>query len=164
MVRSALVGTLAYLALPSSAGRRGRFLLDPARTTVAIITVELSVAGLFSGANLSPGVREDRADRWVLVAFLVLALLAAICRLTPIGRISGHSTRTRSLARRRALRAARELPGWALTFRSAVGVPTALMLLTLLRASARKRRSRTQFGAEYDGYRARTSRLIPGLY
>ena len=52
------------------------FFSHPARTTVAIITVALSVAGLFSGANLSPGVREDRADRWVLVAFLVLALLA----------------------------------------------------------------------------------------
>ena len=43
---------------------------------MAIITVALSVTGLFGGANLSPGVREDRANRWVLVAFLALGLLA----------------------------------------------------------------------------------------
>ena len=54
----------------------------------------------------------------------------------------------------------------ALAFRSAVGVLlTALMLLTLLaRIRAEEALLRTQFGAEYDGYRARTSRLIPGLY
>ena len=41
--------------------------------------------------------------------------------------------------------------GWALAFRSAVGVLlTALMLLTLLRASAPEEALlRTQFGAEY---------------
>jgi protein-S-isoprenylcysteine O-methyltransferase Ste14 len=56
--------------------------------------------------------------------------------------------------------------GWALAFRSAVGVLlTVLMLLTLLaRIRAEETLLRTQFGAEYDAYRARTSRLIPGLY
>ena len=56
--------------------------------------------------------------------------------------------------------------GWALTFRSAVGVLlTALMVLPrLARIRAEETLLRTQFGAEYDAYRGRTSRLIPGLY
>jgi protein-S-isoprenylcysteine O-methyltransferase Ste14 len=32
------------------------------------------------------------------------------------------------------------------------------------RIRAEERLLRTQFGEEYDGYRARTSRLIPGVY
>ena len=56
--------------------------------------------------------------------------------------------------------------GWALAFRSGVGVLlTALMIPPLLaRIRAEERLLRTQFGDEYDAYRARTSRLIPGLY
>ena len=54
--------------------------------------------------------------------------------------------------------------GWA--FRSGVGVLlTALMIPPLLaRIRAEERLLRAQFGAEYDAYRARTSRMIPGLY
>jgi protein-S-isoprenylcysteine O-methyltransferase Ste14 len=56
--------------------------------------------------------------------------------------------------------------GWALVFRSGVGVLlTALMLLPL---SARIRSEEAllgaQFGLEYDDYRARTWRLIPFVY
>jgi protein-S-isoprenylcysteine O-methyltransferase Ste14 len=56
--------------------------------------------------------------------------------------------------------------GWSLAFRSGVGVLlTALMVPPLLaRIHAEERLLRTQFGAEYDAYRARTWRLIPGLY
>ena len=56
--------------------------------------------------------------------------------------------------------------GWALAFRSGVGILlTALLILPLLaRIDAEERLLRTQFGEEYDAYRARTSRLIPGLY
>ena len=56
--------------------------------------------------------------------------------------------------------------GWGLAFRSGVGVLlTALMIPPLLaRIHAEERLLRTQFGAEYDAYCARTSRLIPGLY
>ena len=56
--------------------------------------------------------------------------------------------------------------GWALAFRSGVGV--LLTVLTLVPVVARIRAEevllRSQFGAEYDAYRSRTSRLIPGLY
>jgi protein-S-isoprenylcysteine O-methyltransferase Ste14 len=56
--------------------------------------------------------------------------------------------------------------GWALAFRSGVGVLlTALLIPPLLaRIHAEERLLHTRFGAEYDGYRSRTSRLIPGLY
>jgi protein-S-isoprenylcysteine O-methyltransferase Ste14 len=56
--------------------------------------------------------------------------------------------------------------GWALAFRSGVGVLlTALLIPPLLaRIGAEERLLRTQFGAEYNAYRSRTSRLIPGLY
>jgi protein-S-isoprenylcysteine O-methyltransferase Ste14 len=56
--------------------------------------------------------------------------------------------------------------GWSLAFRSGVVVLlTALMTPTLLlRMRAEERLLRTEFGAEYSAYCARTSRLIPGLY
>ena len=56
--------------------------------------------------------------------------------------------------------------GWGLAFRSGVGVLlTALSIPPLLaRIRAEEMLLRTQFGADYDAYRARTSRLIPGLY
>jgi len=56
--------------------------------------------------------------------------------------------------------------GWALAFRAGVGVLlTALIVPVLLaRIRAEERLLHSQFGAEYDAYRARTSRLIPGLY
>ena len=56
--------------------------------------------------------------------------------------------------------------GWGLAFRSIVGVLlTGLMIPPLLaRIGAEERLLRAEFGAEYDAYRARTFRLIPGLY
>jgi len=56
--------------------------------------------------------------------------------------------------------------GWALTFRSGAGVLlTALLLPPLLaRIRAEETLLRTQFGGEYDAYRSRTYRLVPGLY
>jgi protein-S-isoprenylcysteine O-methyltransferase Ste14 len=56
--------------------------------------------------------------------------------------------------------------GWALAFRSALGVLlTALFIPPLVaRIGAEERLLRMQFGDEYDAYRSRTSRLIPGIY
>jgi protein-S-isoprenylcysteine O-methyltransferase Ste14 len=56
--------------------------------------------------------------------------------------------------------------GWALAFRSGVGVLLAVLTIPplLARIQAEERLLRSQFGAEYDAYRARTSRLIPGIY
>jgi len=56
--------------------------------------------------------------------------------------------------------------GWALAFRSGVGVLlTALLIPPLVaRMQAEERLLRSHFGAEYDDYRARTWRLVPGIY
>ncbi|MGI8570926.1 MAG: methyltransferase family protein, partial [Methylocella sp.] len=56
--------------------------------------------------------------------------------------------------------------GWGLAFRSGVGVLLAALMIPplLARIGAEERLLRTEFGAEYDAYRDRTSRLIPGLY
>lgn len=56
--------------------------------------------------------------------------------------------------------------GWALVFRSGVGVLLALSLLIPLvaRIRAEERLLKEQFGAEYQAYCARTWRLVPGIY
>jgi len=56
--------------------------------------------------------------------------------------------------------------GWALVFRSGVGVLlTALMIVPLAaRIRAEERLLLAHFGPQYEAYRARTWRLIPGLY
>jgi len=56
--------------------------------------------------------------------------------------------------------------GWSLAFRSGVGVlMTAALLPPLIaRMHAEERLLASQFGAEYAAYRARTWRLIPGIY
>ncbi len=56
--------------------------------------------------------------------------------------------------------------GWALLFRSSVGVAaTALGLVVLsLRIEAEEAMLASQFGEAYETYRARTWRLLPGVY
>jgi protein-S-isoprenylcysteine O-methyltransferase Ste14 len=56
--------------------------------------------------------------------------------------------------------------GWALAFRSLAGVVLAALMLVPLVARIRAEETllHAQFGHAYDAYRARTSRLIPGLY
>ena len=56
--------------------------------------------------------------------------------------------------------------GWSLAFRSVPGLGiTVLMFLVLLaRIDAEERLLHDTFGAEYDAWRARTARLIPGVW
>jgi protein-S-isoprenylcysteine O-methyltransferase Ste14 len=56
--------------------------------------------------------------------------------------------------------------GWALVFRSGVGILIAVLLLIPLVARIRseERLLADHFGAEYESYRARTWRLLPGIY
>jgi protein-S-isoprenylcysteine O-methyltransferase Ste14 len=56
--------------------------------------------------------------------------------------------------------------GWALAFRSGVGVILAALNLIpgVARMNAEEALLTSEFGAEYENYRARTSRLIPGIY
>lgn len=56
--------------------------------------------------------------------------------------------------------------GWGLAFRSVVGVLLTAVTIPPLVARIRAEEAllRSQFGAEYDAYCARTWRLIPGVY
>jgi|SRR5271155_1579332 len=58
-------------------GRVCSFFSHPALIVLAITLLVLSGVSVFSGGNLSPGVREDRANRWVTGAFGLIGLLAA---------------------------------------------------------------------------------------
>jgi len=74
-----IVGSVAYLALPIIAwGGIAPYFADPARTLAVVATMAMAVIAIFSGGNISAGEREDRSNRWVLVAFGVLGLLAGI--------------------------------------------------------------------------------------
>jgi protein-S-isoprenylcysteine O-methyltransferase Ste14 len=73
-----MTATLAYLAVAVLGwGGLAAFFSHPARTSLAIILFVMAGVALFSGGNLSPGEREDRGNRWVLVAFALIALLSA---------------------------------------------------------------------------------------
>jgi protein-S-isoprenylcysteine O-methyltransferase Ste14 len=73
-----LAGTAAYLVLAVLGwGGPGAFFSHPALIALAVAVFVMAGASFFAGGNLSPGVREDRGNRWVLIAFLLLGLLDA---------------------------------------------------------------------------------------
>jgi hypothetical protein len=49
----------------------------PARIALAVMLFVLAGVSLFAGGNLHRGLREDRRNRWVIVALALLGLLAA---------------------------------------------------------------------------------------
>ena len=208
-----VVGTLAYLGLAILGwGGFAAFFSHAALMALAVVLFVLSGVALFSGGNLSPGEREDRGNRWVLVAFgligLLLAYLPAYTDRTDFWSLDGDAVRWLGVVLFAAGGALRIWPvfvlgrcfsglvaiqpghtlvtsgiygvirhpsylgllvgslGWALAFRSALGVLlTALLIPPLVaRIGAEERLLRTQFGDEYDAYRRCTSRLIPGIY
>ncbi len=71
-----LAGTAAYLCLPILGwGGFVNFFSHPALTALAVVLAGLCGVSFFAGGNLSPGVREDRDNRWVIVAFALIGLL-----------------------------------------------------------------------------------------
>ena len=63
-----VVGTAAYLGLAVLGwGGFAAFFSHPALIALTVALFALSGAALFAGGNLSPGVREDRGNRWVIV-------------------------------------------------------------------------------------------------
>jgi len=56
--------------------------------------------------------------------------------------------------------------GWALAFRSIIGIilVAALIPPLIARMLSEEKLLGAQFGAKYEAYRARTSRLVPGVY
>jgi protein-S-isoprenylcysteine O-methyltransferase Ste14 len=208
-----LAGAAVYLGL-AILGRGGfaAFLSEPALTAVTVAFLVMLAAASFTEGNISPGVREDRRNRWVIPAFSVIGLLDAYLPAytdrTGFWTIEGDTVRWLGVALFVVGGALRLWPvfvlgrrfsglvaiqpghtlvtsgmygvirhpsylgllinslGWGLAFRSAIGaLLAALFVLPLLaRIQAEERLLRSQFGAEYEAYRARTWRLIPGLY
>src|SRR5262245_19762496 len=75
---ASVAGTLVFLGLAILGwGDLTSFFANPARTALAFITLVLLGFALLSGGNLSSGEREDRGNRWVLVAFTLIGLLVA---------------------------------------------------------------------------------------
>lgn len=193
-------------------GGFGAFFSHGALIALAIVLFALSITAVFAGGNLSPGLREDRGNRWVIAAIAVIGLLdiylPAYTDRNEFWTIDGDAVRWLGVALFAAGGALRLWPvfvlghrfsglvaiqpghtlvtngvysvirhpsylgllvnslGWGLAFRAGVGVLlSALIILPLLaRIHAEERLLHAQFGAEYDAYRARTSRLIPGFY
>jgi protein-S-isoprenylcysteine O-methyltransferase Ste14 len=207
------VGTAVYIGLAILGwGGFAAFFSHPALIALAIALLAMSGVAFFAGGNISPGVREDRGNRWVIAVFaligLIDAFLPAFTDRKEFWTIDGDTIRWLGVVLFAAGGALRIWPvfvlgerfsglvavqpghalvrngvygiirhpsylgllvnslGWGLAFRSGVGVLLALLLVPPLvaRICAEERLLRTHFGAEYDAYCARTSRLIPGLY
>ncbi|KAF7963030.1 isoprenylcysteine carboxyl methyltransferase [Cupriavidus sp. UYMU48A] len=213
MAAFTLAGTVAYLALPVLGwGGIAPFFAHPARIVLAVVTLALAVAAVFSQGNISSGEREDRGNRWVLAAFGVLGLLAGyvpawndrigfwtldsdtmrwigvalfagggVLRLVPVfilgkrfsGLVAiqpGHKLVTTGLYS--VIRHPSYLGfvisslGWVLAFRSGAGVILTLLMMPplLSRIAAEEALLRSQFGAAYEAYCARTWRMVPGIF
>jgi protein-S-isoprenylcysteine O-methyltransferase Ste14 len=215
VVRLGLValGTAVYvgLAILGWGGFRP-FFSHPALVALVVVVFALSGVALFAGGNLSPGVREDRSNRWVIAAFALIGLLDAYLpaytdrkelwtidadtirwlgvvlfgvggglRIWPVfvlgrrfsGLVAiqpGHALVTSGvygvIRHPSYLGLLINSLGWALAFRSGIGVLLTLLLIPLLlaRISSEEKLLRVQFGDEYNAYCARTWRLIPGMY
>lgn len=206
-------GAVLYLGLAVLGfGSLGRFFADPALIALTVAFAAMVGVAFFAGGNLSPGLREDRANRWVLVAFGILGLLGGyvpaytdrigfwvidgettrwlgvallsiggVFRLWPVfvlgDRFSGlvaiqpgHTLVTGGIygiIRHPSYLGMMLIAlGWALAFRSGAGIVLATLNLVPLiaRIDAEERLLQSEFGAGYDAYRARTWRLIPGIY
>ena len=73
---SALVSGAVYLGLAILGwGGVSAFFSHPPLAALTVALFVVCVAAAFVGGNLSPGEREDRANRWVLPVFAVIGLL-----------------------------------------------------------------------------------------
>ena len=75
---SVTLGTVAYVGVAILGWDGFRpFFSHPALIALVVALFALSGVALFAGGNLSPGVREDRSNRWVLAVFVLIGLLNA---------------------------------------------------------------------------------------
>lgn len=188
------------------------FFSVPAIRWVTVATVGISTAGFFADSNISSGVKEDRGNRWVMMAFggiailltffsaytdredfltidgdttrwvgLAVYVLGAVVRLWPcfvlgkrfsglVAIQEGHKLETHGIYAKirnpSYLGMLINSAGWALVFRSGVGLVLAACFLIPLvaRMHAEERLLSQHFGSEYDSYFKRTWRLLPWVY
>lgn len=204
---------VVYLALGvAGEGGLAAYVGRPPLIALALVTIALGAASLFTRGNVSSGVREDRGNRWVLVALTVIGfalgyfpaltdrldvlsfggetvrwlgvalyVVGGVLRVAPVFTLGerfsglvaiqqGHTLVTDGLYR--VIRNPSYLGllvgslGWAFAFRSGVGVFLVACLVPPLIARIHSEEAllAEHFGAQYNAYRARTWRLIPGLY
>ncbi|HEY6325727.1 MAG TPA: isoprenylcysteine carboxylmethyltransferase family protein [Candidatus Cybelea sp.] len=207
------VSAVVYLALAvAGMGGVAAFFAHPALTATAILFIVFTIAAVFAGGNVSPGEREDRSNRWVLLPVVVIGLASAYVapwtdrigfwtidgettrwlgvallavggtlRIAPVfilgNRFSGlvaiqpgHALVTTGLYARirhpSYLGLLVSALGWSLAFRSGIGMLLTLLLVppVIARMNSEEALLASQFGADYDAYRSRTSRLVPGVY
>ena len=73
-----VVATLAYLGLAIlGSGGIAAFFSHPALIALAVALFMMAAVALFSKGNLSAGEREDRTNRWVIVALGLIGVVAA---------------------------------------------------------------------------------------
>jgi protein-S-isoprenylcysteine O-methyltransferase Ste14 len=73
-----IVSSAAYLGLAVLGwGGFAAFFSHPALIALAAVLFAIAGAAFFAGGNVSAGVREDRGNRWVLVAFGLIGVLGA---------------------------------------------------------------------------------------
>ena len=78
MAVTALLTVLLQLGLAVLGwGGFAAFFSHPPLVAVVVLTIALTIVSLFSAGNLSSGEQEDRSNRWVFIAFTVVALLMA---------------------------------------------------------------------------------------
>jgi protein-S-isoprenylcysteine O-methyltransferase Ste14 len=97
-VFSILTSTALYLALAISGwGGFAAFFSHPALWALAVSLCLVSTVALFAGGSLSPGVKEDRGNRWVLPVLIGLGLISPyVCAYTDrveFWTLDGDSTR-----------------------------------------------------------------------
>jgi protein-S-isoprenylcysteine O-methyltransferase Ste14 len=78
LVFSLIVATVQFGVAMILLGGWTTFFSHPALVVLTISTLGLIVVGPLSKVNLSSGEKEDRANRWVFIAFSVIAVASAV--------------------------------------------------------------------------------------
>ena len=213
VIAAALLGTAVFVGLAVLGwGGLAPFFAHRARITLAVVAIAMALVAGFSEGNLSPGEREDRANRWVIGALGLIGVAAAYLpayhdriefwtvdgdvvrwlgvvlfaaggalRLWPVfvlgrrfsGLVAiqpGHklvTTGIYAVVRHPSyLGLIVSTLGWVLAFRSLAGVLLTVILIPpiLARIKSEEALLGTQFGDDYEAYRRRTWRLLPGVY
>ena len=78
LVFSLIAGTVQFGLAMIVLGGWTAFFSHPALIALTVATLGMMLVAPFSNVNLSSGEREDRANRWVFIAFGLIALTSAI--------------------------------------------------------------------------------------
>src|ERR1700722_12175191 len=75
---SLIAGSMQFAIAILLLGGWKAFVSHPSLIALAAVTLVMLVAAPLSNVNLSSGEKEDRANRWVFIAFSIIALASAV--------------------------------------------------------------------------------------